>query len=129
MEKLLSEQSLCLRYSESFKQKVVGEIECGKLNIQEARKLYDIRGGQTIQRWIKQRGKNHLLQKVVRIEMAEEKSKLKQQEQKIKELEKALVHAQLDLLKSESDLQAICEMLGIDKTEVLKKKQGKNRFP
>ena len=33
-----------LRYSESFKQKVVEEIESGKMNLSEASKRYNIKG-------------------------------------------------------------------------------------
>jgi len=51
------------RYSTAFKQKVVSEIESGQLSIGDARRLYDITGGETIQKWIRRFGKNHLLNK------------------------------------------------------------------
>jgi transposase-like protein len=40
------------QYSMAFKQKVVREIESSKLSIEDARRLYDIRGHETIQNWI-----------------------------------------------------------------------------
>lgn len=60
------------QYSLSFKQKVISEIEGGKLTKEGARKLYDIGGGSVINSWIKKFGKEHLLNKVVRIEMKDE---------------------------------------------------------
>jgi len=82
---------LRLRYSEAFKLKVVEEIEKGKLAISEASRLYEIKGGNTIYKWIRKYGKNHLISKAVRIEMKNEKDILKKKEEKIRELEKALV--------------------------------------
>jgi transposase-like protein len=56
---------------------VIAEIESGKLSIEQARKIYNIGGSATISKWIKKYGKNHLLGKIVRIEMADETSELK----------------------------------------------------
>ncbi|MBC8186539.1 transposase [candidate division KSB1 bacterium] len=73
----MSETRTIIRYSKAFQQKVVTEIESGKITIGEARKIYDIGGGSTIPYWIKKLGKNHLLAKVVRIEMKDEKDRIK----------------------------------------------------
>ena len=80
-------QEYIKRYSTSFKQKVIEEIESGKLTKSGARQLYGIKESATIQNRIKQFGKLHLLNKVVRIEMKDEVSKLKQLEKQKKELE------------------------------------------
>jgi len=79
-----------VKYSEAFKQKVVKEIEHGKYSIAEARQIYDIGGTSTIHGWIKRSGKNHILGKVVRIETADEKKKIKELEKEIKQLKEAL---------------------------------------
>ena len=55
----MSGQAIVIRYSTAFKQKVVSEIESGQITVAQARKVYDIRGGETIPRWIKKLGKNH----------------------------------------------------------------------
>lgn len=94
-----------VRYSSAFQQKVVSEIESGELSLPEAQRLYDIRGGQTIQKWIKKRGKNHLLSKVVRIEMKDEKDRVKELEKEKRALESALAHAQLKIIALESTLE------------------------
>ena len=72
------------RYSLVFKQKVVSEIESGELSIEEAHRLYDIRGHETIRNWIRKFGKNHLLNKVIRIEMKNEKDRVKELEKKVR---------------------------------------------
>ena len=47
-----------ISYSNSFKRKVVDEIERGKLTKNQAMQLYGIKGGSTIHYWIKRMGKN-----------------------------------------------------------------------
>lgn len=108
------------RYSLAFRQKVVSEIESGKLSIAEARKLYDINGCETIQYWIKKMGKNQLLSKVVRIEMVDEMNQLRELNRQKKELETALAQAYLKNLSLEKILEIASKEYGED----LKKKYG-----
>ena len=103
-----------IRYSSAFKLKVVTEIESGKFTIGEARRIYDIGGPTTIQRWIKKYGKHHLLNKVVRIQMKDEKDKLKELQNQIKALERALSHSQVDNLCWRSLVEVIDEKYDID---------------
>jgi transposase len=110
-----------LRYSESFKQKVVQEIEEGKLNAYQAAKRYNIKGCSTISKWIKKMGKNHLLNKIVRIETMDEIDQLKTQQKQISELKEAIVQLELERLRTESYLVLACKSLGVD-TETFKKK-------
>jgi transposase len=93
-----------LRYSRAFKQKVVEEIESGELTISKAQRVYDIRGGETIQKWIKLLGKNHLLNRVVRIEMKDENDKIKEQKKKLQQLQAALSDAHLKIVMLESTI-------------------------
>lgn len=101
------------RYSFAFKQKVVSEIESGKLSIVGARRLYDIGGQHTIARWLRRFGKGEY-GKVVRIEMADEVSRLKALEKEKRELESALARAYLRIEALESVLEAASRQLGID---------------
>ena len=91
-----------VRYSESFKLHVISEIESGHLTIYGARRRYGIRGGETIQKWLRIYGKNHLLGKVLRVESPEEKDRIKELEAKVRELESALAHSQVKLFAYES---------------------------
>lgn len=102
------------RYSLSFKQKVVSEIERGELTLAEAGRIYDITGKNTLRRWLRELGKNHLIGKVVRVEMADELSKLKQLEKEKQTLESALAQTQLKLLALESLLEAAERHFGVD---------------
>lgn len=102
------------RYSLSFKQKVVSEIERGELTLAEAGRIYDITGKNTLRRWLRELGKNHLIGKVVRVEMADELSKLKQLEKEKQALESALAQTQLKLLSLESLLEAAERYFGVD---------------
>lgn len=117
---MLREQKLIKRYSISFKQKVIEEIESGKLTISGAQKLYDIGSGTTIPKWIKKLGKLHLLNKVVRIELKDEVSRVTQLEKQKKELESALAQAHLKLIAYESLIEVAREDLGIDLKKNLK---------
>ena len=109
----MESQKITLRYSEAFKQKVVFEIENGILTLSEAQKLYDIRGGQTIQKWIKKLGKSHLLNKVIHVKMRKETDKIKELEKQKRELESALAQAHLKIITLESSLQVLEENSGV----------------
>jgi transposase len=103
-----------IRYSSAFKLKVVTEIESGKFTIGEARRIYDIGGPTTIQRWIKKYGKHHLLNKIIRIEMKDEKDKVKELQNQIKALQRALSHSQVDNLCWRSLVEVIDEKYDIN---------------
>jgi len=107
-------QRIIKRYSLSFKQKVIEEIESGKLTKAGARRLYGIGSETSIQKWIKKFGKLHLLNKVVRIELKDEVSKLKELEKQKKALESALAQAQLKLIVYESIIEVAEQELGRD---------------
>ena len=109
------------RYSIAFQQKVVNEIESGELTIGAARRLYDITGHETIQKWIIKLGKSHLLNKVVRIEMKDEKDRIKELEKKVRQLESALADEHIKNIVLESLVDIAREKYGID----LKKKNGR----
>lgn len=91
---MAKQQREIVRYSISFKQKIVKEIESG-LGIEEARRRYGIKGCSTIQKWIKKFGKNHLLNKIVRVEVKGEKDRIKELEAEIKRLKIALADSAL----------------------------------
>lgn len=118
-----TKQRSILRYSNAFKLMVVDEIERGKMTIEEVRKIYDISGAATIQNWIKKFGKLHLLNKIVRIEMRDEASKIKQLEKQKKELESALAQAHLKIIAYESLIEVAEKKLGIELKKNLEGKQ------
>jgi len=127
MKKSNYEQKVVKRYSPAFKLKVINEIESGKLSINKAMEIYDIGGSQTIVKWIKSLGKNHLLSNVIRIEMKDEKDKVKELKDRIRNLEKLLADKELDNLMNETFLELLAEDHGVD-LEEFKKKADKERL-
>ena len=114
-----------VRYSDAFKIQVVSELESGKFKcIFEARKRYAIRGVGTVENWIRKYGKNHLLNKVVRVETTNERDQLKAMKRKIRELESALSDAHIDLRLERAWLKIACEDGGIDMESFKKKANG-----
>lgn len=114
------------RYSQAFKQKVIEEIESGGVSISKAMEIYDIRGCGTIPSWIKRFGKNHLLNKVVRIEMKDEADKIKQLKKEKTKLESALAKAHLKILSLESIIESAEEDLGIELKKSTEKEDSRN---
>jgi transposase len=110
----MSGQQKFNRYSLAFKQKVVSEIESGQLTIAESQRIYDIGGSNTIYDWLKKLGKNHLINRVVRVEMKDEKDKIKELERQKKELESALAHETLKNLVLESLVECVEEHYHVD---------------
>ena len=103
----MSETRQLKRYSLAFKQKVVSEIESGKFSLSQVRRIYDIGGGGTVYNWLRKLGKGHFIGKIVRIEMKDEKDKLKELQQKNQQLESALAQTQLKLLVYEALIESV----------------------
>lgn len=107
-----------IRYSDCFKQNVVSEVEKNGLTIQQARDRFGIKGTNTIQLWLKKYGRNHLLNKVVRVETKDEINELKQLREENKRLKIAYAELAIDHKLSEKVLEKADELMGLD----LKKK-------
>ncbi len=117
------EQKIVVRYSISFKMQVIEDIENGRFNVHQAQEHYGIKGGATIQQWLKKYGKNHLCAKVIRVEKPNEKDRIKELNARIKELEIALGKTQAKRILGESFLKIACRQMGSD-VESFKKKVG-----
>ncbi len=111
-----------VRYSEAFKIQVISELESGKLkNIAEANRKYGIKGAETVKRWLKKYGKNHLVSKVVKVETPGDIDEKKALKKRIAELEKALADTSVKAVINESYFQVVCEEFGVTDTEEMKK--------
>ena len=103
-------QATVIRYSMSFKQQVIRELEAERFqNVSQAREHYGINGAGTISRsvgmpklnllrllpsapkWLARYGRNHLCSKVVRIEMANERDQVVELKKQIRQLKEAMV--------------------------------------
>lgn len=110
------------RYSISFKKYVIRELEETGATMDLIRKKYDIRGGETIQRWVRKFGKNHLLNQVIRIETMEEKDRIKALESEIKKLKLALA----DSLLAQRSLEVVIDEANKEYKTDLKKSFGES---
>ena len=116
-------QKEIVKYSEAFKMQVISELESGKWRSKlEARVGYGIKGGSTINSWLKKYGKNHLLNKVVIVQTTEDRDQLKAMKQEIHKLKAALGDAYLDLRLEKAWVKIACKQAGIEDVDTFKKK-------
>ncbi|MDL2239714.1 transposase [Bacteroidales bacterium OttesenSCG-928-K03] len=83
-----------LRYSDSFKRQVVEEVSRGS-SIAEVNRRYCIRGAMTVNRWLKQYGREDLLTEIIYVKMRKEIDRIKELEEENKRLKLALADAVL----------------------------------
>jgi transposase len=111
-----------VRYSMSFKQQVVSDLEDGRFaSIVEAQNFYGISGMDTVKRWLRQYGRNHLCAKVVRVEKPNEKDQIRELKRKIHELTEALGDLEAERWLEEQFLKIACRKMGEDVEEFKKK--------
>lgn len=111
---MAKQQRVVIRYSISFKQQVVKEIEEEGLSYEDAKRRYGIKGGETIQKWLVQLGKNHLVNKIVRVEMKGEKDRVKELEAEVKKLKAALADSALENYAMKTLIDVVNEHYGTD---------------
>lgn len=114
-----------VRYSEAFKLQVLRELEEGRFATRtEAARTYGIRGMETIAKWARKYGKQHLLGKVIRVETPKEINETRELRKRVRELEKALADAHLKERFDEAYLKIACRTAGIEDIDDFKKKHG-----
>jgi transposase len=114
-----------MRYSEAFKMQVVRELEQGRFkNPWEAGRAYGVKGTRTVARWVRQYGKDHLLGKLVRVMKADEETEVKALRKRVRDLERALADAHLDLKLEAAYLELACEAAGVEDVAEFKKKRA-----
>jgi transposase-like protein len=112
-----------IRYSEAFKMQVIQDLESGVVpSVAAARKRYGIRGGATIQYWLRKYGRNHLINKVIEVKTPKDLDEVKELKQRVRELERALAQTQVRAVLNESFYEVVCEEHGITDPEAHKKK-------
>lgn len=108
------------RYSNAFKRQVVESVEQEGYTQNQAAQLYGC-SQPSVRRWIKQFGKNHLLNKIVRIQTMDESTRIEELTNQVDKLKKALADAHIDQKLAESRFKLACKELDVD-PEVFKKK-------
>ncbi len=120
-------QRIIRQYSISFKRQVIADLENGRFDsIETVRQHYGIGGKQTVRRWLRKYGKNHLLPKVVIVQKPNERDQIRQLKQQVSELQRALGKTQVENLLNTEFLRIACDNLGCD-IEAFKKKVDTRR--
>ena len=110
-----------IRYSEAFKVAVVREVEREDLPYLQVARKYGIRGGSTVQKWVRKYG-DGTRGKVIRVEKPEEIDELKRLKDRVRRLESALADAHVDLALERAFGRIACERAGIGDVAAFKKK-------
>lgn len=117
-----------IRYSASFKQQVIADIESGRFCcIAEAGQHYGITGAATIKSWLVKYGRNHLCSKVIRVQKPNEKDEIRQLKKQIRQLKEALGQTQAENVLNQAYFKLLCEDTGVEPEEI-KKKAGIGQF-
>jgi transposase-like protein len=115
-------QREAVRYSEAFKQQVIGEIAAGKFSGPfAAARAYRIEGARTIQGWLRKYGRGDLMPRRVTITTMAEQDQTQALKQRVRDLEKALADTHMKELLGEAYLEIACKRLGLDVDEFKKK--------
>jgi transposase-like protein len=104
-------------YSIAFKRHVVSEYESGE-SAYELKKRYGIGGNSTVEKWVRQYGREGLRHKLMHIQHPDEQNRVKELETRVKELESALAQVTLDRLMYQAMVEVAERDYGLD----LKKK-------
>jgi transposase len=112
-----------IRYSEAFKLQVLRELEAGKFaSGAAAARAYGISGSVMVRYWARKYGKMHLIGKVVRVETPKEVSEVQELRKRVRQLEKALVDAEIDRRLEAAYVRIACRTAGIKDVDDFKKK-------
>jgi transposase-like protein len=102
------------RYSEALKLQAVSEFEQGA-SISDLHKKYGA-AEVTIRQWVSKYAKDGFRHELVRIQTAQEASRVRELEQQVQDLEKALAKMTLEKIK----LESILDVFGISDEDVKK---------
>lgn len=99
------------RYSDAFKRSIVAEVESGRYTAMEASSVHQIPFA-TIYRWLKRHGGPDSQTRIVRIEMPDERDRIKALEKEKSALEAALAQAHMKIIVLESTVEVLEERTG-----------------
>jgi transposase-like protein len=111
-----------IRYSHAFKLQAVREVEGGESCASGVQRKYNIRGADTVMRWVRQLGSGKY-GKIIRVEKADEISEAVRLRRQLGQAKEALADAYMELALEKAFLAVACERM--DQTvEAFKKKHA-----
>ena len=99
------------RYSEAFKRSVVAEVESGQYTALQAAAAHEVNFS-SVYKWLKDFGRADSQTRIMRIEMPEERNRIKELEKEKRALESALAQAHMKILLLESTVEVLEEKVG-----------------
>ena len=114
-----------IRYSKSFKMQLVREVETGKSNAWAVQRKYDIKGANTVMRWVRQFGSGKY-GKLIRVEKASEVNEAVRVRGELRRVKEALADTHVALALEQALLAVACEELD-QSLEAFKKKHAGGR--
>ena len=114
-----------IRYSKSFKMQLVREVETGKTNAWAVQRKYDIKGANTVMRWVRQFGSGKY-GKLIRVEKANEVNEAVRVRGELRRVKEALADTHVALALEQAFLAVACEELD-QSLEAFKKKHAGGR--
>ena len=114
-----------IRYSKSFKLQFVREVETGQACAATVRRKYDIKGNNTVLRWVRQFGSGRY-GKVIRVEKAQEVTEATRLRSELRRAKEALADTHMALALEQAFLVAACEEMD-QSVEAFKKKHAGGR--
>ncbi len=116
-----------IRYSQSFKLKVVKDFEQGEISGAAAHRKYGIKGNATVMRWVRRYGCGKY-GKVIRVEEAGEINEERRLRQEVRKFKEALADAHVDLALEKAFLELACQEMDQTPEAFKKKHAGKRRM-
>lgn len=99
------------RYSEAFKRSVVAEVESGRYTAVEAAAAHQV-NFTSVYKWLKQMGGPDSQTRIMRIQMPNERDRIKELEKEKRALESALAQAHMKIILLESTVEVLEEKAG-----------------
>ena len=109
-----------IRYSKGFKMQLVREVETGQGSACAVQRKYNIKGSDTVIRWVRQYGSGRY-GKLVRVEQGDEVNEATQLRRQLRQAKEALADAHMELALEKAFLAVACEQMG-QTEEAFKKK-------
>ena len=100
-----------IRYSQGFKMQMVREVESGRTCAWAVQRKYDIKGTNTVMRWVRQYGSGKY-GKLIRVEKAEEVNEATLLRRQLRQAKEALADAHMELALEKAFLAVACEQMG-----------------
>jgi len=111
-----------IRYSHAFKMQAVREVEAGENCAWAVTRKYDVKGTNTVMRWVRQWGSGKY-GKIIRVEKADEMNEAARLRRQLRQAKEALADTHMELVLEKAFLVVACEQM--DQTvESFKKKHG-----